>query len=98
MTENVYAQALEVLRRDGWCKDHRENGLGEHCLIGALDTVCGHKLNYDDPLLDPLNQLAEDNFAERSKRGIYPPAIMVNDSGDTVFGDIESLLEKAAQL
>ena len=97
MTENIYTQALAILRKNGWSKDYRESADGSHCILGALDVACGHKLDYDDHLLEPLNQLAEENFADRAFHGIYPSAIAVNDNPETTFADIESLLEKAAQ-
>jgi hypothetical protein len=32
----ILMDALELLRRDGWCKGTTQNVKGEHCILGAL--------------------------------------------------------------
>jgi hypothetical protein len=93
---NIYRDALEVLRRDGWTKEVRHDpDSNEKCLVGALDSVCGRQVWYDDPILEPLNEIARTEFGY-SDGTVWGAAVIMNDDRSTRFGDIETLLEKAA--
>ena len=96
--DNIYLMALEVLREDGWTKDSRLDRItGARCLVGALDAVCGHQLEYDDHLLQPLDQIVIDEFGMNDEKIFWCPSVDFNDLESTTFADIEVLLTKAAQ-
>ena len=40
----ILYKASEILDRDGWCRIKYEDGLGRHCMLGAVIIVC--KTNY----------------------------------------------------
>jgi hypothetical protein len=37
--DEVIDRAADILDRDGWCRGAYVNGLGEHCVTGALNSV-----------------------------------------------------------
>ncbi len=54
MTEReLYLSAIEVLKRDGWCKEFLTNDRGQHCMLGAMDTAV-NEAPFKAPLLFDL--------------------------------------------
>lgn len=88
--------ALEVLRRDGWCKGKWTAPTGEHCISGAA-IEAGTSLYQPGPHGDctsfghALYDVIDEQFPDR------PMSVVgFNDHKDTTFADVELVLEKAA--
>jgi hypothetical protein len=41
LAADVLDRAVEVLKRDGWCRWALTNGRGEHCALGAIRSAGG---------------------------------------------------------
>lgn len=89
---------LEILRRDGWCKDIWRNERGEHCLMGAFIAAYNNDQveEWDGtkwPMYDEVIEVVREQFSDRAVR---PAAeIAFNNHPDTTFADVAMVLEKA---
>lgn len=99
--EQIFRDALDLLRKDGWCKNNLHQPTGERCAYGALlDVQEGRAFD----LMCDLGDVASDLFPIRagfisgfSGRGrMSGGALQVNNHPDTTFEDIEVIFEKAA--
>lgn len=92
MSETKLWDALDLLRRDGWCKDVAETGDGRRCLLGA-----GVAAGYSTDDCFALHAVAKEQYPERLRlRTDLSPAAAFNDHPDTTFADVERVIEKAA--
>lgn len=97
MTDNL--TPLDVLRRDGWCKDIWRNEKGEHCLMGAFIAAYNNDQmeTWNDaewPGYDIVQDVVREQFPERGGLGLSSE-ILFNNHPDTTFADVEMVLEKA---
>lgn len=84
-------EALDLLRRDGWCKGKQEDERGRHCIVGAAHCVGAYQEDFI-----ALDAVAEQQYLDRVGSGLLVPAAALNDHPDTTFEDIERVMEKAA--
>lgn len=83
---------LDVLRRDGWCKQIWRDEQGRHCLMGAFLEVYGENntwVGYSE-----VQDVVREQFPDRG--GLAGACeILFNNHPDTTFADVELVLEKA---
>lgn len=83
--------ALDLLRRDGWCKGTAGLPDMPKCIIGAA--MCAGADVHDQRALD---EVACEQYTDRLNHERLRPAAAFNDHPDTTFEDVERVLEKAA--
>lgn len=96
MSSNPYREALELLRKNGWTKNHYYHN-GSYCLVGALVAVTGmdyYEIEDRDGEFSRISKIAKEQFPDRYHYCTGIPG--VNDNDDTHFEDVEMFLEKAA--
>lgn len=90
MTDNL--TPLDVLRRDGWCKDSLHDDKGQHCMLGAFGVAYGRIDAEWLAAFSACNDIIGEQFPERSE---FPCVVFFNDHPATTFADVEMVLEKA---
>lgn len=99
----IITDALDLLRRDGWCKGDLRNEDGAHCISGALfevspGGVCPVFLDAGDKIVRAIRSqfprwtpMIRSQFPQWTR--IIP---LFNDDLRTSFSDVELVMEKAA--
>lgn len=86
MAETKIGEALDLLRRDGWCQSPRLPS-GERCIIIALkDAGLG---GYNSVDRSAIAEVLADQYGYHGAVGVW------NDDPETTFADVELVMEKA---
>lgn len=84
-------EALDLLRRDGWCKGKGFDEKGRHCIVGA-----GISVHYSAEDALALHAVAREQYPDRIGWTTLASAAAFNDHAETTFEDVERVMEKAA--
>lgn len=95
--ETSPAELLERLRTHGWCKGTYGTGSGPNCILGAWKAVEAEKQGiyqnrvrgaFVNPCVKIINSVLDEQYG-------HADIPFFNDSLDTTFEDVETVLEKA---
>lgn len=85
---DVEPTPLEILRRDGWCKERLDDALGRRCALGAMAVAFPVESEQWDRFAAVLLGTIREQYGDMSIAAF-------NDLPATTFADIELVLEKA---
>jgi len=90
----ILIDALELLRRDGWCQGRIENNTGQHCILGAVYIANGVELGRDRQVVRTaeMQQRAHDCQVMMQYEG--RPINRYNDAPGRTFEEVETWFEE----
>jgi hypothetical protein len=96
MDNNPFVDAKIIFDNAGWTKGRMQGLDGRLCLMGSL-LIADRKVYIDS--LHALEPIIEEQYPDRFVKNHFNEKHIIaqfNDHPDTIFGDIEVVLEKAA--